>query len=402
MKKLFYLFTITSVVFFLVGCNPSGKQETKVLNGLSKDTLELATAAVKKYVDDGQLAGVSVMVLKNGETVLSEQYGYADLSSEQAINDQTIFRAFSMTKPITAAALMILYDEGKFQLDDKVSDYIPEFGNTQVYNPETKTLESQEKPMTIRNLLTHTSGLTYGWDTNSYVDSLYREESSSAWEGVLGDKMKLLAGIPLKYQPGTKWEYGLSIDVVGYLVEILSGMPLDEFFKTRIFDPLKMDDTGFYVPEEKLGRFTSIYSKDKSGELIRPENAMQDNFKKPATLFSGGGGLVTTVEDYSRFAQMLLNGGELEGVRILQEPTVKMIMSDQLPEGVVYEETSGYGLGGSYNTQNGQYGWSGAASTFFTVDTENDMVVLAFTQFMPFDIGYALEFNKNVHRAIVE
>ncbi|MBN1986671.1 MAG: beta-lactamase family protein, partial [Prolixibacteraceae bacterium] len=139
MKKLFYLFTFTSVVFFLGGCNPSGKQETKVVNGLSKDTLELATAAVKKYVDDGQLACVSVMVLKNGETVLSEQYGFADLSSKQAINDQTIFRAFSMTKPVTAAALMILYDEGKFQLDDKVSDYIPEFGNTQVYNPETKT-----------------------------------------------------------------------------------------------------------------------------------------------------------------------------------------------------------------------------------------------------------------------
>ncbi|MCG6189292.1 serine hydrolase domain-containing protein [Maribellus maritimus] len=402
MKRRLCPLAIILLIFSLVACNQTAKQDIKVVHGLSKDTLEAALDAVRNYVDDGKLAGVSVMVIKDGETVLEKQYGYADLAEKQPIDDQTIFRAFSMTKPITAAALMILYDEGKFQLDDKVADYIPEFGNTQVYNSETKTLEPQEKPMTIRNLLTHTSGLTYGWDMNSYVDSLYRVSGASGWNGVLADKMKELAEIPLKYQPGTKWEYGLSIDVVGYLVEILSEMPLDEFFRTRIYDPLKMDDSGFYVPEAKHDRFARIYSKDENGNLISPENGMQDNFKRPATLFSGGGGSVATVEDYSRFAQMLLNGGEFEGARILNESTVKMMMSDQLPKEVTYEETGGYGLGGSYNIENGQYGWSGAASTFFTVDTKNNMIVLAFTQFMPFDISYALEFNKIVHRAIVE
>ncbi|QGY46635.1 serine hydrolase [Maribellus comscasis] len=402
MKRRLCPLAIILLIFSLVSCNPTAKQDAEIVQGLSKDTLESALNAVKEYVDEGKLAGVSVMVIKNGETVLSEQYGYADLSSKKAIDDQTIFRAFSMTKPVTAAALMTLYDEGKFQLDDKVSDYIPEFGNTQVYNSETKTLEPQEKPMTIRNILTHTSGLTYGWDMNSYVDSLYRVNGASGWDGVLADKMKELAKIPLKYQPGTKWEYGLSIDLVGYLVEVLSGTPLDEYFKTKIYEPLKMDDSGFYVPEEKHDRFTRIYSLDENGKLVSPQNPMQDNFKKPATLFSGGGGSLTTVEDYSRFAQMLLNGGELDGVRILKESTVKMMMSNQLPEGVSYEETGGYGLGGSFNPESSQYGWSGAASTFFTVDTKNDMAVLAFTQFMPFDIGYALEFNKIVHEAIVK
>lgn len=401
MKKI--LFPLTFVLFlFLLSCNQEKKEDAKIVEGLSMDTLEMATAAVKKYIDEGKLSGVSVMVIKNGKTVLSEQFGYADLANQKPIDEQTIFRVYSMTKPITATALMILYDEGKFQLDDKVSDYIPEFAGTQVYNTETKTLEPQEKPITIRNLLTHTSGLTYGWDMNSYVDSLYRVTNAIGWDGVLADKMKMLAGIPLKYQPGTKWEYGLSIDVAGYLVEILSGMPLDEYFKTKIYDPLKMDDSGFYVPEEKHDRFAQVYNRGEDGKLKGPENPEEDNFRKPATLFSGGGGSVATVEDYSRFAQMLLNGGEFDGVRILDESTVKLMISNQLPEGVIYEETGGYGLGGSYNPENGQYGWSGAASTFFTVDPENNMVVLAFTQYMPFDISYALEFNDIVHKAIVE
>ncbi|HPF51680.1 MAG TPA: serine hydrolase domain-containing protein [Draconibacterium sp.] len=402
MKKVASFLIFVFALAFLVSCNQTGKPDAKIVNGLSQDSLNLAVASADKFVDDRNLAGISLMVIKNSETVLSKQYGYADMENNIPITNQTIFRAFSMTKPITAAALMTLYEEGKFQLDDKVSDYIPEFGETQVYNSETKKLEPQAKPMTIRNLLTHTSGLTYGWDMNSYVDSLYRVTSASGWDGVLADQIKLLAGIPLKYQPGTKWEYGLSIDVAGYLVEVLSGMPLDEYFKTKIYDPLKMNDSGFYVPEEKHDRLARIYTKDEDGNLVSLEGEMQDRFKKPATLFSGGGGSLATVEDYSHFALMLLNGGEWNGTRILEESTVNLMMSNQLPEGVVYEETGGYGLGGSFSTENGQYGWSGAASTFFTVDTKNDMVVLAFTQFMPFDISYALEFNKNVHSAIVE
>ncbi len=400
MKKYIWISILLSgIVLLQTSCNQPKKTEPGTL---SKDSLALASSAMQKYIDDGKLSGISVMVVKNNETVMKEYYGFADIESQKPIDENTIFRAFSMTKPMTATALMILFDEGKFQLDDKVSDFIPEFAETQVYNSETKTLEPQQTPMTIRHLLTHTSGLTYGWDQSSYVDSLYRATGASGWDDTLGEKVKVLAGIPLKYQPGTKWEYGVSIDVAGYLVEVISGTPLDEFMKARIFDPLQMDDTGFYVPEEKQERFALVYSPDENGKLKAPENPAADNFLKPAILISGGGGSVTTVKDYSRFAKMLLNGGELEGVRILKEETVQLMMSNQLPEGVVYENGGGYGLGGSYTIENGQYGWSGMASTFFTVDPKNNMTVLAFTQHLPFDITYALEFNDLVHKAIIQ
>jgi len=374
MKNTILFLLVAGILFFQMACTPSARKND--VAGLSSDTLELACNTLQQYVDSGKRAGISVMVMKDGETVLAKDFGYADLENQKPIDDKTIFRAFSMTKPVTAAALMTLFEEGKFQLDDKVSQYIPEFATTQVYNPEAKTFEPQQTEMTVRHLLTHTSGLTYGWDRTAYVDSLYRVSGAGGWDATLAEKVKILADIPLKYQPGTRWEYGLSIDVAGYLAEVLSGMPLDEFFKSRIFDPLKMDDTGFYVPEEKHSRFARVYS--------------------------GGGGLVTTVEDYSRFAQMLLNGGELDGVRILSEPTVKLMMSNQLPESVVYENGGGYGLGGSFNIENGQYGWTGAASTFFTIDPQNNMIILVFTQFMPYDIGYALEFSERVQRAVVE
>jgi CubicO group peptidase (beta-lactamase class C family) len=255
--------------------------------------------------------------------------------------------------------------------------------------------------MTIRHLLTHTSGLTYGWDQKAYVDSLYRVTGASGWDGVLGDKIKILAGIPLKHQPGTKYEYSVSIDVAGYLVEVLSGMPLDKYMKTKIFDPLKMEDTGFFVPEDKINRFSNLYTFINDSLKEQPPMSGM-SFKAPVTLFSGGGGLVSTISDYSRFARMLLNGGELDGARILNDSTVQMIMSNQLPEGVNYENGGSYGLGGSVNPEKGHYGWSGAASTHFVVDQKNNMVIIAFTQFMPFNIEYALKFVSKVENAIIK
>lgn len=399
-KNSAYFWLTLAGVYLLTACNQPTEAPEVSAKTLSEDTINLAYNAMQEYIDEGQLAGISVMVIQDDETVAYQHFGYADVENQQPITDSTIFRAFSMTKPITAVALMMLQEAGKFQLDDKVSEYIPEFASTQVYNPATKSLEPQKTEMTIRHLLTHTSGIPYGWDQEAYVDSLYRVSGASGWDGVLGDKVKILAGIPLKHQPGTTYEYGLSIDVAGYLVELLSGMPLDEYFRTKIFEPLDMDDTGFYVPEEKHSRFTLVYHPDESGNLKGPENPAEDNFKKPTTLFSGGGGLVTTVQDYARFARMLLNGGMLAGEKILDEATVKLIMSNQLPEGVIFEETGGYGLGGLYDTENGRYGWNGAASTFFRVDPKNDIIVLAFTQYMPFDITYANEFSEIIYRAI--
>jgi CubicO group peptidase (beta-lactamase class C family) len=403
MKKLqLTLVILVSVILIQVSCTTTNKPGFNDNAGLSIDSLNVAVNLMQQYVDSGKLAGLSVLVVRNNETALRKNFGLADIRNNKPIEDNTIFRIYSMTKPITAVALMTLYDKGKFKLDDKVSDFIPEFANTKVYNVETKTLEPQNTPMTIRHLLTHTSGLTYGWDPKSYVDSLYRVLQATGREGTLADQVKILSSIPLKHQPGTKYEYSVSLDVAGYLVEVISGMPLDKFMKTRIFDPLKMDDTGFYVPEEKHSRFSVLYNLGENGKLKGPDDPANDKFKKPATLFSGGGGLVSTIGDYSRFARMLLNGGELEGARILKDSTVQIIMSNQLPQGVDYENGGSYGLGGSVNPEKGQYGWSGAASTHFVVDKKNNMVIIAFTQYMPFNIEYAVKFVDKVENAIIK
>ncbi|HCE57569.1 MAG TPA: serine hydrolase [Prolixibacteraceae bacterium] len=402
MKKLFSGFVFfAGIVLILAACTTTSKKSENVA-GLSGDSLNVAVNLAQQYVDSGKLAGVSLMVTRNNETALRKTYGYADVQNKIPVEDNTIFRVFSMTKPITTVALMTLYDEGKFKLDDKVADFIPEFAATQVYNAETKTLEPQNTPMTIRHLLTHTSGLTYGWDQKAYVDSLYRVTGASGWDATLADKVKILAGIPLKHQPGTKYEYSVSIDVAGYLVEVISGQPLDVYMKEKIFSPLKMVDTDFYVPEEKHNRLALLYNQGENGTLKGPDDPANDNFKKPAVLFSGGGGLVSTIDDYSRFARMLLNGGELDSARILSDATVAMIMSNQLPEGVNYENGGSYGLGGSVNPEKGHYGWSGAASTHFVVDKNNNMVIIALTQYMPFNIEYALKFVEKVEDALIQ
>ena len=364
-------------------------------------------------INDFRFQGIAVRTVKNGTVVQDETFGYADIENDIPIDDKTIYRIFSMSKPVTTVALMTLYEDGKFKLDDKGLDYIPEFAETLVYTPgeEGFTLEPQENEMTIRNLLTHTSGLTYGWEPGSYVDSLYNVTGVGNWDAPIGNKVKQLATLPLKFQPGTKWEYGLSLDVAGYLVEVLSGLPLDEYFKKEVFDPLKMDDTGFYVPEEKHLRLSCLYTRDADGKLTKlqgtadateAEADFNDMFKKPTIHFSGGGGLVSTVDDYERFSRMLLKGGELDGTRVLEEATVDLIMSDQLPEGVAYNEGDGFGLGGQVELESGSYSWGGAASTNFVVNAKHEFIVLTFTQFMPSDFTYFGEYVGIVSRAIIE
>jgi len=401
-RTIRYLVLITLVLF--ASCKPEIKTVTPEDVGLSGDTLNLGTQKMQEFTDSGKWAGITTLVMKNGSVVYRERFGYNDLENQEPIEENTIFRIFSMTKPITTVALMTLYDEGKFKLDDKVADYIPEFKKTMVYQPgeDGPALEPQAYEMSIRHLLTHSSGLTYGWDPNSYVDSLYGVAKVGNWESTtIGEKVKVLAGLPLKHQPGTKWEYSLSIDVAGYLVEVLSGLPLDEYFRTRIFDPLKMDDTGFFVPEEKHDRLAGLYYRDDNGTL-QSADEWGDRFKKPVAVFSGGGGLVSTMDDYLRFCHMMINGGELDGERILQESTVKMIMSDQLPSGVEYREGSGYGLGGQVNLETGEYAWGGAASTNFWIDPANYMIVICYAQLMPSDHKYAYVFADYVKRALIK
>lgn len=401
MKKISTLFAVCiSLLVLLVSCNKSLTPESV---GISSDTLALTNIKMQEYIDDGKLAGISTIVVKNGLTVHNEYFGYADLESQKPMDANTIVRIFSMTKPVTAVALMKLFEEGKFKLDDKVATFIPEFENTLVYtqNDDGFTLEPQENEMSIRHLLTHTSGITYGWDPKSYVDSLYRVTNVGGWDSLaIGEKVKMIAELPLKHQPGTTYEYSLSIDVAGYLVEVLSGMPLDEYFKTKIFEPLKMNHTGFYVPEDQLANLSQCYMMDTSGTL-KINEWISLGFKKPTNQFWGGAGLVSNLDDYTRFCLMLLNGGELDGARILKEETVQLIMSDQAPKGVTYWEGTSYGLGGSVDLKTGEYAWGGAANTKFWIDPKNDMVIVTYSQLMPDDDSYAKDFKDVVHRALI-
>lgn len=403
MKKILSAFVlILSFLVIQVSCTSPEKNAHPEDVGLSSDTLNVASQEMQQYIENGKLAGISTLIFKDGVIVERKNYGFADLENQIPITDSTIFRIYSMTKPITAAALMTLYDEGKFELEDKVSKYIPEFEGMMVYNAETKSEEPQENEVTIRHLLTHTSGIPYGWDQQAYVDSLYRVRGGSGWDGILAEKMKLLTEIPLKHQPGTVWEYGLGIDMAGYLIEVLSGTPLDEYFQTKIFNPLNMDDSGFYVPESKHHRFSKLYTKNQEGELTEMQGMMSSIFKSPVTLFSGGGGLVSTADDYLKFCRMLLNGGELNGVRILEPSTAEMIMTDQLPELATYQEDVGYGLAGSVDLKRGVYGWAGAASTKFWIDPANEMITMTFAQLMPSDYSYADKFYETVRNGLNE
>ena len=379
-------------------CSESGS----IIAGLSMDTLNVADSKMKAYVDQGQLPCVATLILKDGTYVRRASFGFANIEEQRKLPEDAIFRVYSMSKPITAAALMMLYDEGMFHLDDPVSRYIPEFAETPVW-VDGKAVPQQE-PFTIRHLLTHTAGFCYGWDT-SHVDSLYAQAASEGiWSSsTLADMVRLLATIPLKNQPGTVYEYSVSMDVAGYLVEVLSGLPFDVFLQTRMFDPLGMKETGFEVPEADFDRLAMIYTRNGESGKLTPVESMTNGVKQKVTLFSGGGGLVSTLDDYGKFGQMLINGGELDGVRILQESTVRMIMSPQMPENVSYEEGFRYGLGGQVNLTTGEYGWSGAASTDFVADPKNNMVILSFTQYTPFmGVPFAAEYKALVRNALVE
>lgn len=401
MKKLSSIYpALAGVLALLIFVSISCTQTATPDSGLSTDSLEVADSKMKAYVDEGKLSCVATLIRKEGEVAHRLTYGKASIEEERTLTDNTLFRVYSMSKPITAAALMILYDEGKFQLDDPVARHIPVFENTKVYVDGEEV--DQIEPFTIRHLLTHTAGFTYGMG-DGYLDSLYNTLGNNGiWNSqTLEELVSLVAEVPLKHQPGTTYEYSLSIDVAGYLVEVLSGLTFDVFLQTRLFDPLGMEDTGFQVPEEDFDRLAMIYTPDqKTGELTSVPY-MTNGVKEKVTLFSGGGGLVSTLNDYGKFGQMLLNGGVLNGTRILQESTVDLIMSDQMPEAVEYD--GGYGLGGYVDLESGAYGWSGAASTDFVANPSNQMVILSFTQYIPFmGIPFADEYKKMVWNAVLD
>jgi CubicO group peptidase (beta-lactamase class C family) len=375
--------------------------------GFSAERIERITAHLQhNYIDSGKLPGCQVLVSRHGQPAYFRSFGQMDRERGTAMRDDTIFRIYSMSKPITSVALMTLYEQGHFQLTDPVSRVIPGWAEQQVYvSGEGDAMETRapERPMTFRNVLSHTGGLSYG-GSNHPVDKAYRRAGVAGRAGeTLGSFVEKLAHVPLHYSPGERWMYSYSTDVCGYLVEAISGMPFGEYLKQTIFEPLGMVDTGFCVAPEKVERFAANYQRqaDKSLRLI--DDPQQSTYLKEPSFQSGGGGLTSTTADYYRFCEMLRRGGELDGHRILGPRTLELMHKNHLAGGKdlaqmavgAFSETAyegvGFGLGFAMTLSEvetgalgeGDYYWGGAASTIFWVDPKEDLVAIFMTQLMP-------------------
>ncbi len=365
--------------------------------GMDSGRLSRLTEAMQGLVDEGRLAGVVTAVARHGKIAHFEAAGYRDVEAGAPMTSDSLFRIYSMTKPITGVALMMLYEEGRFRLSDPVERYIPELSDLQVAagvdeNGELIT-EPADHPMTVRELMAHTGGLTYGIFSASEVDNMYVEADLLDNGISLKEMVTRLGAIPLRQQPGAMWHYSVAVDVQGYLVEVLSGRPFDDFLDERLFGPLGMDDTDFYVPPEKVDRFAQIYTYDGQGGLRAAEMFDGLNSYTVDPVFkSGGGGLVSSTMDYLRFTQMLLNGGELDGVRILSPLTVELMRRNQLPRGlpdnILGAPGTVFGLDFAVVTDPveaetfsaGEYYWGGAAGTWFWIDPAEELIVVGMIQ----------------------
>jgi CubicO group peptidase (beta-lactamase class C family) len=383
--------------------------------GLSGARLAELRPWMEERIASGRVPGMVTMVARQGKVVHLASAGTLDLETGARVADDSLFRIYSMTKPITTAGLMALYDEGLFELDDPVAEYIPELGNLEVWTEQGNV--PLQRPVTIADLLRHTSGLTYGFFGDTPVDQLYREHNVfgqrdlKAMVGVLSD-------LPLLHQPGTRWHYGVSTDVIGHLIERISGRPLDRFLEERIFRPLGMDDTAFVVPESKLARFGTNHAFDAGSQKLtvvespRAGEAMpKPGFVGDVTLFQGGGGLVSTAADYMRFCLMLTGDGAFDGTQILKAETVDLMREDQLPEGIpgVFggDMRFGYGFaivgdqGGRRAVGSaGSYWWFGVAGTQFWIDPVEDLVGIMLIQVRGNREPLINEFAERVYAAL--
>ncbi|MGY4230812.1 CubicO group peptidase (beta-lactamase class C family) [Bradyrhizobium sp. USDA 4503] len=409
--------------------------------GMSTTALNRLEAHLKsRYIDAGRFPGTQVLIYRRGKIVHSTVQGFADLERKAPVKDDTIFRIYSMTKPITSVAFMMLVEEGKVALDEPVAKYIPEWKNLGVFVAGTAPAfltRPPTRPMQIVDLLRHTSGLTYGFQQRSNVDAAYREKKIGEVikAGTLDGMIEDLAKIPLEFSPGEAWNYSVSTDVLGYLVGKISGQPFEQFLKERIFKPLGMKDTDFFVPADKAHRFAACYSADpqggfnplaaeRKGTLTLQDDPTTSSFLAPPSLISGGGGLCSTAADYLTFCRTLLNGGELGGVRLLGPKTLKLMTSNHLPGGVdlpsmsrsMFAEAAyngiGFGLGFAVTMHPsqtliagspGEFNWGGAATTSFFIDPAEELITIFMTQVLP-SSAYPLrrELRTMVYAAITE
>ncbi len=396
--------------------------------GLSSERLGRIRPWMEQLVTDNKLPGVLTVVARRGRAAYADCVGYRDVAAKLPVTEDTIYRIYSMTKPITSTAIMMLYEEGKFQLDEPISRYLPMFKDVRVYaggGSENYDTVPAKSPITFKQLLTHTSGLTYGF-TGSPVSAIYQAAKFDfqTEEGTLWQMMERLAKLPLLAQPGTEWNYSVSTDVLGALVETMSGMGFDKFLQTRIFTPLGMKDTGFHVREDQRARFAANYQKEEQGGMKLIDEPKTSRYQKPEPLCSGGGGLVSTASDYLRFCKMIAGKGKLDGVRILGRKTVEFMRINHLQSGgdlasmgmPRFSESTmagiGFGLGfavvldpakAELLCSLGEHYWGGAASTAFWIDPQEDLIAILMTQLMP-SSSYPIrrELRTLVNQAIID
>ena len=378
--------------------------------GLASNRLQLVDRHLQqRYIEPGRLPGALTLIERRGELAHLSLQGHMDVERSRPLQQDTIFRIYSMTKPITSVAVMMLVEDGLIALDDPVHRYIPQWRNLGVYEAGfvgTFRTRAAAAPMRVVDLLRHTSGLTYGLQQRTNVDAAYRKFGfgDPAGKGTLEAMIEGLANIPLESSPGEVWNYSVSTDVLGFLVGKISGMPFDQFLHQRIFAPLRMVDTDFHVPAAKAARFAACYMLSADGRMKLQDDPESSPYLKQPSFISGGGGLVSTAADYLRFCRMLLNGGTLDGVRLLSPKTIELMTANHLPGGKELPEMSvslfseagysgvGFGLGFAVTTNPartlipgsvGDYSWGGMASTYFWIDPREQLIVIFMTQLMP-------------------
>lgn len=422
-KRCFF-FDASRLLFATVLLAPSlwaAVESTPEARGFSAERLKRLDAVVQEQIEQKHLAGAVVFIARDGQPVHFRAYGQQEIETAKPMPTDAIFRIASMSKALTTTAIMMLYEEGKFMLHDPVSKYIPAFAKSAVAvappagaAPDVKyVLVPAQRPIQIRDLLTHTAGLTYG--DGLAVDD-YKKANLHGWyfadhDEPIGAAIDRLAALPLHGQPGESWQYGFSTDVLGRLVEVVSGMSLDQFFAKRIFGPLKMVDSHFYLPSEKAARLAPVYGFEKGELTLRENSAKTDYIQGPRKCFSGGAGVLATTADYARFLQMLLNDGELDGVRLLGPKTVELMHANHTGE-KYRRDTDAFGLGfwvnqdlgyfGELGTE-GAYGWGSAYFPQYLVDPKEKIVALLMTQLRPASgIDLSQKFKVMMYQALID
>lgn len=425
-NKSIILCTVLSIGIALSAIGQSISVVKPEESGLSLDRLESIDRVLNEYVDQGEVAGGVALIARKGQIGYLKAFGMKDIDSKDPMKTDDLFRIASMTKAITVAGVMMLFEGGYFTLDDPLSKFIPEFSEMQVMVEDTAnksyTLEKAKSQITIRHLLTHTSGLTYDFFSQPYISEIYTQNNIynglGKSDGTIGDMVKRLAKLPLMNHPGEGWQYGMNMDVLGYLIEIISGQTFDAYLRDKIFEPLQMNNTHFYLPKKKKDRIATLYGINSLGRLIKLEGIFDNGYHSDVDVhesnksyFSGGAGLVSTAEDYYKFLQMILNYGFYKDKKLLSRKTIELMTSEQTGDNFNWFKGYGFGFGlaisrGPMFTGNpgseGTYSWAGYFASFFWVDPQEELIGILLTQLNPNKNDMRVKFKNLMYQAIDE